>query len=579
MAEKFWRFREFELDRGSFSLRRFGVPVKLDPKPLELLFLLAERSGAVVSHDEALERIWGEGVFVDGESALYTAVKKIRRALDDLELVQTISGRGYRLRVESMAAIAPAEKAADNERLAILPLANLSGDPAQDYFSDGLTEELIATLAKLLHGRMGVIARTSVMRFKTVSRPIQVIAHELGVNYLIEGSVRRQQNRVRISVQLLRAADGVSLCSETFERGTEDVFALQREIALAASSSIRAKLTGEIEATGTGLGLAPVQPEVHDLYLRGRYLWAQRTRPTIEAAIRLFREALSLDKGFAPAYAGLSCCYAILPITSNGSPAECFPQAQALATEAIALDASQTEAHIALGLVEFWYKRNWSEAVQYFRHAMVLNPSDSAGPMFLAHVHSVLGEHEQAQRTIADALRLDPLSPIVGTHVGHFLYNAGRFREAQGPLARVVEMNPQFWVAHLMQGKALASAGRSNAGLQAFARAQRFGMGNTEALSFRIHTLAAGGQMDRAQAGMREMEKLRATQPVSPIHRALARLGLGERKAALELLEEAFAARDVRLIFLGVEERWKAVGDSAYGELLGRAGLGGVVAG
>ncbi len=566
MTRTTWRFRDFELDRDSFLLRRLGVAVKLDPKPLELLFLLAERNGAVVSHEEALTRVWGEAVFVDGESAIYTAIKKIRRALEDPDLVQTVSGRGYRLRMDAPAAQQGLERA---ERLAILPLANLSGDPAQDYFSDGLTEELIATMARLFRGRLEIISRTSVMRFKGVSRSIEEIAQELRVQYLIEGSVRRQSAKVRIAVQLIRARDGSCLWTETFERGTDDVFSMQTEIALASAGAIKAKLTSADDRPAS----ADVDMETYDLYLRGRHLWVQRTRPTIEAAIRYFREVLDRNKKFAPAYSGLSCCYAILPITTNQRPAECFPQAQVLATTALELDATQVEAHIALGLAEFWYHRNWDAARDYFQRAAALNPSESSAPMFLAHIQSVLCRHTEALLTLRKAQQLDPLSPIVGTHVGHFLYNYGLFEEALEPLEKVLELQPQFWVAHLMRGKALASLGRTDAALDALEKAHRLGVGNTEALSFRIYTLAASHRKQEAQDSMKELERMHAVQPVSPVHRALAHLGLGDRNTALELIEESFAEHDVRLIFLAVEKRWQALGENNYKAALSRVGF------
>ena len=569
MNQKLWHLRDFELDRGTFSLRRFGVPIKLDPKPLELLFLLAERGGDVVSHDEALRQVWGENVFVDGESAIYTAIKKIRQALGDPDLVQTVSRRGYRLRVEQVLPVSAPEKPASIERLAILPLSNLAADPSQDYFSDGLTEELIATMARLFRGQLGIVARTSIMRFKGVSRPIEEIASDLGADYVIEGSVRRQDHRVRIAVQLFRAADAASLWSETFERPIDDVFALQAEIALATAAAIRSTLTGSDESPKP----ATIDPEVHDRYLRARHLWVQRTRPAIEAAMQYFRETLTRDKAFAPAYAGLSCCYALLPITSNQSPSECFPQAHAFATQALALDQTQTEAHIALGLVEFWYHRNWNAALRYFRRAAALNPSDSLGPMFMAHVYSVLGQHQLALTIIADARRLDPLSPIVGTHEGHFLYNAGRFEDAIVPLGRVLELNPQFWIAHLMHGKALASSNNVDAALTAFDLGHQFGMGNTDPLSFKIHTLAKNGKVSEARAAMDQLETIHATRPVPPLHRALARLGLGDHDTALALIEEGFTEHDVRLIFLGVEDRWRELGEPTYSTLLERANL------
>jgi tetratricopeptide (TPR) repeat protein len=326
MAEGKWTIDGLELDRRSFSLRRNGEVLRLDPKPLELLFLLVESQGDVVSHDQALRRVWGEGVFVNGEAALYTAIKKIRKAV---------------------------------------------GDPAL------------------------------------------------------------------------------------------------------------------------------IDAEVHDRYLRARYLLSQRTRPTIQAAMRYFQEALAIDPAFAPAIASLAFCHALLPITSTLRPHDCFPSAQSMATVAMALDPTQADAQIALGLVDFWFRRDWGAARAHFTESAMLNPGDSAPPMFLAHTHSVLGRHEEALITIAAALRLDPISPIVRAHHGHFLYNAGRSREALIPLRQVLELSPQFWVAHLMQGKALATpdhapdrspdiSNSSAEAIQSFLLSERFSMGNTEGLVFRI---------------------------------------------------------------------------------------------
>ena len=590
MSENTWIIDGLELDRRSFSLRRNGSVVRLDPKPLELLFLLVESQGAVVSHDEALRRVWGADVFVNGEAALYTAVKKIRQATGDPTLIETVPGRGYRLRaapeksVNGRGVTGAAPPRSEEQRLAILPLVNLSNDPEQDYFSDGLTEELINTISRLLRGRMGVIARTSVMRYRAVSKPVQQIARELNTHYLLEGSVRRQAGRVRVTVQLVRAADGTGLWSEIFERSLEDALALQSEIALATVTAIGLQLSPRAALAVEMQKPAMIDAEVHDRYLRARHLMGQRTRPTIQAAMRYFQEALAIDPKFAPAMAGLAFCHAVLPITSLLRPHDCFPAAQNLAGDALSLDPTLADAHIALGLVDFWYQRDWSAARGHFNDAALMNPGDSAPPMFLAHIHSVLGEHDDALTTLASALRLDPISPIVRTHQGHFLYNAGRSKEALLPLKQVLELNPQFWIAHLMQGKALATpdhapgaacgvSATSAEAIESFLLSERFGVGNTEPLAFRIHTLAASGNSVAAKQAFSEMQQIHETNPVPPLHRALAVLGMGDRGAALELLEEGFAERDVRLIFLAVESRWRALGEHNYARILERAGL------
>jgi len=586
-----WKIGELELDRRSFSLRRNGVVVRLDTKPLELLLLLVEKNGAVISHDEAVRTVWGEGVFLNGEATIYTAIKKIRQALGDPTLIETVPGKGYRIRADLEAApqartksdVAPLPNEPEY-RLAILPLLNLSNDPEQDYFSDGLTEELINTVSRLLRGHMSVIARTSVMRFRAVSKPVQEIAQELHADYLVEGSVRRHSNRVRIAVQLIRAGDGTSLWGDSFERALDDVLALQSEISLATATAIGLRISPQIISGAEKPNPPLINVEVHDRFLRARHLMGQRTRPALLNSMRYLREALAIDPIFAPALSSLAFCYALLPITSLLRSHDCFPSAQELATQALERDPLQSDAHVALGLVDFWYHRQWAGARRHFAEAAISNPADSAPPMFLAHMHSVLGEHEDALTTLGAALRLDPISPIVRTHHGHFLYNAGRSRQAIPPLDQVLELAPQFWVAHLMRGKALATADHLPSephtlaesypqAIESFLTSERSGMGNTEPLAFRIHTLATSGQMQTARRAMEEMDDAHAKTPVPPLHRALARLGIGDRETACELVEEAFAERDVRLIFLLVESRWNALGDEFHSSVVQRAGL------
>jgi TolB-like protein len=589
MSDGVWKMDGIELDRRSFSLRRNGTIVRLDPKPLELLFLLVESRGAVISHDEALRQVWGEDVFVNGEAALYTAIKKIRQALGDATLIETVTGKGYRLRrpIEAKSGITILKRALtppEQQRLAILPLLNLSNDPAQDYFSDGLTEELISAVSRLLHGQMGVIARTSVMRYRNVHRAVEDIARELKVNYLVEGSVKRDAGRVRVTVQLLQASDGTSLWSESFERVLDDALAMQSEIALATATAIGIQIAPHGAASIQKNRPGTIDAEVHDRYLRARHLLSLRTKPAIQAATRYLREALAIDPVFAPAVASLAFCYALLPITSLLRPHDCFPAAQSLASDALSLDASQTDAHIALGLVDFWYRRDWKAAQLHFLQACTLNPGDSAPLMFLAHLHSIKGEHEPALTTVRAALLLDPVSPIVRTHHGHFLYNAGRSLDALRPLEEVLEMAPQFWVAHLMRGKALATpdhvpgqipgrSATSNEAIRSFLLSERFAMGNSEPLAFRIHTMAGSGRSVEAEEGFRTMLEVHSGTPLPPMHRALGAMAIGAHSTTLELLEEAFVENDVRLVFLLVESRWSALGDGPYADALQRANL------
>jgi TolB-like protein/Flp pilus assembly protein TadD len=557
MSADVLRFGSFELDSENFELRRKGRPVKLDRTPLELLILLASQPGNLVTHREAVDQVWGKEVFIEAESALYTAVRKIRLALGDdparPKFVQTVPRKGYRFIAPLTTHRAPrtkADRAAKRAMLAVLPLENLSGDPRQEYFSDGLTEELITALGRLSPQELGVIARTSVMRYKGTRKNISEIARELGADYLIEGSVRRERKRVRIAIQLIRAADQTHVWAENFERPLGDVLHVQSEVAEAAVQNIRLKLVPALPVP------SPVDPDVYDSYLRARYLWDQRTTPAIRAAIGYFEKALQRDSGYAPAWAGLGNCFAALALTSNARPRECFPQAGEAAARALALDASLSEAHIARGLVYFWFDWDWLAAEKEFRCAVELHPSNSSARMFLAHLHSNLQRHDEAVPEIRAARRLDPLSLIVNTHEGQFLYNARRYNEASAPLERVLELAPRFWLAHLVLGKLCGVRQRFREALAEFAKAYRYSYGNLEPAGLRGYTLGMSGRAASARRVLRELERHARRRYVPPLIRSLIWLGLAEHTAALEALENAAEERDVRLTFLAVEPRW-----------------------
>lgn len=563
------RFGDFELDCGNFRLQRRGRAVKLERTPLELLVLLAESPGKLITHQDAVERIWGKGVHIEAETSLYTAMRKLRQALGDAaakpRFVATVARKGYRF-------IAPIkadeELSAGRKMLAVLPLDNLGGNKREEYFSDGLTEELITELARLSPTELGVIARTSVMRYKRSRQTARRIGEALGVDYLVEGSVRRERARVRITVQLIRVRDQSHLWAETYERALGDVLRLQAEIALTVAAAIRLQL---VPAATAGAGL---NPDMHDLYLRARYLWNQRTSTSIRQAITNFHTALQMDPGYAPAWAGLATAYSVLPITADAPPRQMFSQARDAAARALYLDSTLAEAHVASGVIHLWSEWDWGASEQEFRRAIAINPSDSDAHMFLAHLFSDLGRHDQALTEIRAALRLDPVSAIVNTHHGHFLYSARRYQEALAPLQRALQLAPQFWVANIVLGKVLGMTKNHRQALAAFSRAHRYSHGNTEALSLRAHTLAMAGQTAAARRILRDLRRRAARVFVPPLHLALAHLALGEHTAALDELERALRERDVRLTFLAVEPRWDPLrAHSRFRSLLQRVGL------
>lgn len=575
MPHRVLRFGRFALDRDNFELLREGKAVKIERSPLELLLVLAEREGKLVTQEEAIDLVWGEDTHIEAGAALYTAVRKIRRALGDTskkpKYLETVARKGYRF----IAGIQPAPRNPEKTDLpsgrvilAVLPLDNFSGDAGQDYFSDGLTEEFIAELGRLSPKEMGVIARTSVMRYKGTRKRVAEIGRELGADYLIEGSVRLSQARVRIAVQLIRVADETHAWTQSYEQSLDDVLRVQAEVATAVAEAIRLKLAP------AALPAAPVDPEAHDYYLRARDLWNRRTPPAIERAIHYFEKALQIDPKYAPAWAGLGYCHAIRPITSDLRPRECFPQARVAAEKALALDGKLPEGHVVRGIVHFWFDWDWESAEQKFRYAIELSPSESNARLYLAHLFSNLTRHVRASEEIRLARRLDPLSRMVNTQEGHFLYNARRYDAAVLPLERALELDPGFWVAHITMGKLHGVQLRYREALAEYAKAFRYSSGNTEALAHRAYTLGVSGRRSEGRSVLRALELKGKRLYVPPLHRSLARLGLGESSAALEALDEALEERDVRLTFLAVEPRWDRLRSyPTFRRLLQRVGL------
>ncbi len=550
------RFGPFELNAENFELKRAGRRVKLDKTALDLLLFLAERPGRLVTHEEAVERVWGKDVFIEAESALYTAVRKIRRALGEHpahpRFVETVARKGYRfiLPRASRETDLREDKPPKRPILAVLPLDNLSGDPRQDYFSDGLTEELITALGRLSPEELGVIARTSVMRYKGAKKSVAEIGRELGADYLIEGSARRARGRVRVAIQLIRTSDETHVSAENIESPLGDILRIQSEVAEAVAATIRLKLIRTLPASPA------VDAEVYDSYLRARYLWDQRTPTGVRGAIRHFEKALERDSRYAPAWAGLGTCYAVLPITSDTRPLDTFPRAKEAIDRALKIDGALPEVYVAQGITHFWFDWDWPAAERSLRRASELNPSDSSAALFLAHLHSNLGRHAEAIAEIRSARQTDPVSRLLNTHEGQFLYNARRYEEAMPPLLRVLELAPQFWIAHIVLGKLWGVAGHHRKALAEFAKAFRYSGGNTEAAGLRGYTLGISRQPAAARRVLGELRRRARASYVPPFARALVSLGLGEREATLEALEVAVEERDVRLTFLAIEPRW-----------------------
>jgi TolB-like protein/DNA-binding winged helix-turn-helix (wHTH) protein/tetratricopeptide (TPR) repeat protein len=501
-----------ELDRNSYELRRASRALKLERIPLDILFLLVERRGQLVTREDIIAKIWGKDVFLDTDSSINGAIRKIRQALkDDPEnpvFVQTVTGKGYRFiaavtvteapiqetggkKVESSNPVVPPVPTAlptRSERrfswtswpwvvalatfvvvavlaaviyqlrrvssrsagpqgrvmLAVLPFANLSNDPEQEYFSDGLTEETITDLGELNPDRLGVIARTSAAAYKHTNKTIAQIGRELGVDYILEGSVRREGGSARITAQLIRVKDQVHLWAHNYDRETGGLLALQNELGRAIAQQVQVKLT-----TLYGIRLvnkyAP-NPEAYELYLKGRFYLKQRTFDAMDKSIEYFQRSIEKDPGFALAYAGLADSYLA---RATGSPQEFDPKAKAAALRALELDDDLAEAHAALGAEKADFEYDWPGAEQEFKRAIALNPNYADAHYRYAWTYlTPLGKSEQAISEMKKALELDPFSRMDNTVLGLTYFYARKYDQAEEQFRKAIELNPDFFVTY-----------------------------------------------------------------------------------------------------------------------------------
>jgi TolB-like protein len=566
-----FHFEDFELDRGACELRRNGRGVPLERIPFDLLCFLVERRGRVATRDEIVERIWGQDVFLEAEHSVNTAIRKVRVALGDdsaaPRFVLTVPGRGYRFVASVREAGTPpapepgpaAEQTSKRVMLVVLPFENLSHDPGQEYFSDGLTEETISDLGQLASERLGVIARTSAMTYKGTRKNIAEIGRELGVDYALEGSVRRDGNRVRISAQLIRASDQTHLWAHNYDREIKDVLSVQSDLGRAIAEQVQIRLAPADHLPRAEAG--SMDQAAYDAVLHGRFHSWKRTRPNLERAIEYFRQAMTIDPRLAIAHAGVADCYSLLPITSDYRPRDAFPKAEHAAMQALKIDPGLAEAHCALASVRFWYSWDWRACQEHSRRAFARNFNYALAHLFYGHMLSNTGRHDQAIAEIDLARQLDPFSPIINTLCAEFRFHARRYDEVVPLLARTFEIDPHFWVAHVVSAKICQHLEHYDEALEASQKATQFSGGNAEANSLIGFSYARMGRRSEAERVLQELQSLSMQAFVPPYNLATIYLGLGDTEKTLECLEKAYQERDVHMVFLGVEPKWDLLRD------------------
>ena len=555
------RFGAFELDLESGELRKGGAPVKLQPQPFRVLALLAGHPGQLITRERIQQEIWSQDTYVDFEHGLNYCVRQIRAALDDdarsPRFIETLPRRGYRFlaRVEELAG-PPKPPAAEKTMLAVLPFDNLGGDPEQEYFSDGLTDEMITELGRISPERLGVIARTSAMRYKHTDKGIDEIGRELGVQYALEGSVRRGGNRVRITAQLIQVSDQTHLWAESYESDLRDILEVQSDVARAIASQIRIKLMPQEQAR---LARArPIDPEAYESYLKGRYVWNKRTAGELWKSIRCFEAAIERDPGCTVAYAGLADSYLTLLDYNELLPEEAMAHANSAVSKALDLDEALAEAHSALAhaLLHAW---NWSAAEREFKRAIDLNPSYATARFYYANYLVAVGRHEEALVEARLSQELDPVSAAADANAASVFYHSGLLQQAIEQCREALEMEPNFGRAHYDLGRAYLQTGAHARATAALEKAVALSGHSLRLVAALGHAYGVGGKRDKARNVLNELKQRSQERYVSASDVALVCLGLGNKDQALAWFERAYEHRDGSLIFLKVDPRLESL--------------------
>jgi TolB-like protein/DNA-binding winged helix-turn-helix (wHTH) protein len=588
------RFGVFEADLGARELTKLGKILPLQEQPFQLLAILLEKPGELVTREELRLQLWPQTV-VDFDHGLNKAINKIRDALGDSaespRFIQTVSRRGYRFladvtevstgHIETAPAASGDSGARSDPRplkprsprivaaalagaalllvvavaiwirssstsrlpsirsLAVLPLENLSGDAAQDYFADGMTDELITHLAQIRDLR--VISRTSVMTYKRVRKPLAEIARELDVQAVIEGGILRSGDKVRITAQLIRVPDDNHIWADSYEGDLRDTLVLQDHVAKAIADQIRVSVNKEQQ----GQAARAVNAQAYDSYLKGRYYWNQRTDAGLREAINYFKRSISIDPSNADAYSGLADTYALAGDWEYGimPPAEAFPLAKAAANEALALDDRLGEAHTSLAFVLDLYYWDWSAAERQFKLAINLNPGYAVAHHWYAWHLLVLGKNAEGMFELRQAERLDPLSLILRSDVADALCSLHLFEESVQQSRKTLALDPNFAVGHFQLAEALVQQRQYDIAIGEFQRAITIS-GHLAAFDANLaHAYAVSGRKAEALQIARDMESRADLNPSADANIALIYVGLGDLNQAMAWLNKAYDAR------------------------------------
>jgi len=571
-------FGLFELEMSTGELRRSGRPIRLAPQPTRLLVALVERAGQIVTREELKRSIWGDDTFVDFEQGLNFCIRQIRGALGDNaenpRFIETLPRRGYRMMApvaRLAAAVVPSARPETHEggavrrfawatwllligiglvatagaylafrvrqigtaptrtMIAVLPFQDVGGDPEQQYFSDGFTGELIAQLGRLNPARIGVIARTSTLAYRDTTKGADRIGRELGAQHLVEGTVRRSGDRVRISAQLIRVSDQSHVWAEIFEGDVRDILRLQQDVGHAIAQHVVVTL-----GPAAGTATRTVEPDVYELYLRGRFLWNRRRAPDADTAVASFQEAVRRDPMFAPAYAGLADAVVV------GSR----PAALAAADKALAIDDGLAEAHSAKAHA-LMHRLQWDLSEAEFRRSIALDPSYVPAHYFYSEYLLARGRCPEARAEAMQGMTLDPLSAIATHVVGVTLYYCRDYEASLPYFRKALELDPGHHWSHYRMGLVFE---QQHAYAAALAE-HKF----TDPL-VAAYAYALTGRTEETRAIL-SRHLARPEPQLNPYFIAEAYVGLGEYDEALKWLAVAVERQIYQVVFLQADPR------------------------
>ena len=591
-----FRFGPFSFDPAQQELRRRTRRLHLSVSLLKLLTLFLTRRGELITREEIALTLWEDSSTIDIVTGINTAVRKIRIALkDDAEeprFLQTVVGRGYRFVAPVEGQVSAVEPPAAPARraflllaagpalaivigagaywtrthspasskpvvIAVLPFTSMSPDPNQQYFTDGVTEEIITELGRINGSRLRVIARTSVMRYANSKVPVDQVARELGAGYVLEGSARRDGRTARITAQLIRTSDQTHIWAQQYDRDLESVLSLQSEVASAVAREVRVRIASE--SRSRAVGAARIDPKAYDLYLRGRYALNQRTESSLQTAVGDFERAIAIEPSYVAAHAALADSYAALVYGNYLAPSEGFSKARGLIAKAKELDPEAAEPWASEGYLNMYFDWDFETAGKNLRKAIEINPSYAAAHDWLGVLLTAEGKFEEAKAELESARAVDPLSLPILTDIAFELHYAGRNQEALEALRAPLALNASFPPALFWTGRIYVMEGRCEEAFQAFHAFPAALREWQPLIAAEGHLAGKCGMRERALASLETFRSLAQKRYVTSYGVALVYAGLGDAAETLLWLRKAYEERSHWMVWIRRDPRWESV--------------------